>query len=308
MKSKTYKVNIAQAGVLDYGQRGLLFRDRETLIKDCKSLKGKAFTMMHPKKDEDTAILKIGTVKSIEITDSGFSGTVTVDDSLAQKLIDSKTAIEVSPCYSATIEEKERTIDGKTVRGQQTKIWGFRHLALVEAGRGGEACAIVADTANEEVYQGLFYDSFVATFEPIAPTIIADVITDSTEAKPTEAKTVETTTPTSENSVDSFLAVRNFLCTILDGVTDIERNAKNLDEFAKSYITRNVDADIIMDGLDTAQMLTAFSIDKHYKKQAQTKEQENVTDSKPATPPAAKPPVLTEPGKSKPVNNFPKLL
>lgn len=301
MTSKVYKVNIALPGVLDYGSNGLLFRDHETLVKDCKSLEGKAFTMFHPKQESDTDVLKIGKVQSITVNDSGFSGVVVVDDFLAQKVLGAKAAIEVSPCYNATISKKEEIIDGKTIAGRQTKIWGFKHLSLLEAGRGGEQCSVVVDDTNTDEFTAEFKDSMIATFELIPPKVIADVIKDtattSTETKTESKPDVE--------SVD-FTPVRTFLCTVLDGITDTERNAKTLDEFAHSYITRIVDADIIMDGLTTPQMLTAYTIDKHYKTVAKA---ESVKVEDAASQTAKQPvktPALTPEKPVKPTNNFPQ--
>jgi Uncharacterized protein conserved in bacteria (DUF2213) len=303
MTSKVYKVNIALPGVLDYGSNGLLFRDHETLVQDCKSLEGKTFTMFHPKKESDTEILKIGKVKSIVINDSGFSGIVVVDDPLAQKVLDAKAAIEVSPCYHATISKKEEIIDGKTVAGRQTKIWGFKHLSLLEAGRGGEACAVVVDSANSEEYTAEFNDSLTATFELVPPTVVKDILKDSVTTP------VVTPDPIVPNTVD-FTAVRNFLCVVLDGITDTERNAKNLEEFAQSYITRIVDADIVMDGLSTSQMLTAYTIDKHYKTVAAIKQIEDaavVKDTIKDDPkPVVKTPALTTDKSTKVDNGFPQ--
>lgn len=304
MTSKVYKVNIALPGVLDYGSNGLLYRDHETLVKDCKSLEGKTFTMFHPKKESDTEVLKIGKVKSIVVNDSGFSGLVVVDDPLAQKVLDAKAAIEVSPCYHATISKKEEIIDGKTVAGRQTKIWGFKHLSLLEAGRGGEACAVVVDTANDDEYTAEFNDSLTATFELVPPTVVKDIIKDSTTSQ------IEVKTEVVDASSADFTPFRNFLCVVLDGITETERNAKSLEEFAHSYITRVVDADIIMDGLTTPQMLTAYTIDKHYKTIAANKQIEDVAVVKDSGKDDSKSPVkipaLTPEKSAKPANNFPQ--
>jgi hypothetical protein len=303
---KTYKVNIALPGVLDYGSMGLLHRTHETLIADCKSLVGKAFTMMHPKTEAATKVLKVGKVVDISVNDVGFSGTIEVSDRLAQNLIDSKTAIEVSPCYNAKISEVETIIDGKTCRGEQTKIWGFKHLALVEAGRGGAACAVITDSEKDGGFTAEFKDSYSAEFELVEPTVVANIIKDSKTATTSEVKdTVDD--PEQKGNTEDFTKVRNFLCVVLDGITDAERQATNLDEFAKSYISRTMDATIVMDGLSTSEMLSAFTIDRYYKNKQIEAEVEAKTrlveDSKPATKTPT--PEIKSPPKP-PANNFPQ--
>jgi hypothetical protein len=304
--TKTYKVNIALPGVLDYGSMGLLHRTHETLIADCQSLVGKPFTMMHPKTEAATKVLKVGKVVNISVNDAGFSGTIEVSDRLAQNLIDSKTAIEVSPCYNAKISEVETVIDGKTVKGEQTKIWGFKHLALVEAGRGGAACAVLSDTEKDGDFTVEFKDSYLAEFELVEPTVVANIIKDGKTATTSEIKDhVDKPAPQSESAPVDFINVRNFLCVVLDGITDAERQATSLDEFAKSYISRTMGATIVMDGLSTSEMLSAFTIDRHYKNQviAAKTETKTVEDSKPVTKtptPEIKPPAKTT------TNNFPQ--
>jgi hypothetical protein len=138
-----------------------------------------------------------------------------------------------------------------------------------------------------------------ATFELVPPTVVKDILKDSVTTPPV------TPDPIVPDTVD-FTAVRNFLCVVLDGITDTERNAKSLEEFAQSYITRIVDADIVMDGLSTSQMLTAYTIDRHYKNLAKTEAVKVEDTAKPPAKVEVKTPALTTDKSTKVNNGFPQ--